>query len=197
MLSSSFSGLAALCLNLTLLPAVAAKLSGQLWHSFRDLGNPSGSFVTDPATGRTRQVSKEKSAKPWPDGSRFIQVEYSSTGSAGESRFTARRTADQSVLLDQSVDGDFNTVTPSPTGANRILARWGLNTYGKRSVVVWDFDALQLLFATPPSDAPDAIAWMPDGALLRLQRSGGISKLALGRAETPLGTASWPSRGCR
>lgn len=170
----------------------ATTLAGKVWHSFSDLGNPAGTFATDPNTGNSVRVQGQKYGVPWTDGTRYVSVDYTSNGTSGESRFTVRRTTDQSVLVDQSVAGDFNTITPSPTGANRILARWSENTYGRRSVIVWDFDSQKLLFATPASDAPDAIAWMPDGTLLRLQRSGSVSKLALGGAETPLGTASWP-----
>lgn len=172
--------------------AGAPQLPGRLWHSFSDLGHPGGTFTTNPNTGHSVRLQGQKHGVPWADGTRFVSVDYSSNGTSGESRFIVRSTADQRVLLDQVVDGDFNLITPAPAGANRILASWGENSYGPRSVVVWDFDARQLLFATPPSDTPDAFGWLPDGALLRVQRSGALSRVALGGAQTPLGSVSWP-----
>lgn len=188
------SRLLALALALALaVPAVAAQsLGGKVWHSFSDLGNPAGTFAMNPNTGESVRVQDHKHGIPWPDGTRVLSVDYTSGGSSGDTRFTVRRTADPSVLVDQTVDGDFSAVTPSPAGAGRILARWSQNTFGQRSVVVWDFEQQKLLFATPPSDMPDAIAWMPDGTLLRAQRSGAVSRITLGGAEAPLATVSWP-----
>jgi dipeptidyl aminopeptidase/acylaminoacyl peptidase len=170
----------------------ASTLTGRIWHAFSDLGNPSGTFTTNPRTGDSVRVQPQKNGIPWADGDRFLSASSSSTGASAETEFVVRRTADQAVLVNQVVDGDFDNITPSPAGTGRILASWGEKTFGKRSVVVWDFDLRKLLFATPPSDLPDAFAWMPDGTLLRAQRSGAVSRIALGGSEISLGAVNWP-----
>lgn len=173
-------------------PPAVAPLIGKVWHSFSDLGNPSGTFATDPNTGASTRIYDQKYGVPWSDGKQFINGEYVSQGSTGETRLTIRRVGDSSMLVDQLVDGDFSAITPSPSGGNRILAYWGTNASAQKSVVVWDFDARKLLFATPPSDTPDAVAWMPDGTVLRLQRSGSVSKVTLGGTQMLLTSVSWP-----
>lgn len=193
MLHIAVRGLTALCLSTSLSAAAAAELTGQLWHSFRDLGNPSGSFVTDPGTGRTRQVSREKWATPWPDGSRYLVRDYTSHGARGGETRLLVRSNDHAVLMDQLVDGYIaDDVRPSPRGTNQLIAMWGESLLKPRAAVVYDLDARRLLYVTPPSRTPDALSWLPDGSLLRVQPSGQISKVVIGGGEQPIAHVRWP-----
>lgn len=174
-------------------PGTAA-LPGTLWHSFRDLSNPEGTFALNPNSGQSLAVSSEKWGVPWPDGSRFIQRSYTSQGSTGDAtRLVVRKTRDGAVLTDQLVDGYVaDNVRPSPQGTHQILALWGASILGPRSAVVYDLDSQKLLYATPPSKRPDALSWLPDGSLLRVQAHGDISRVVLGGAERHLARVQWP-----
>lgn len=172
----------------------ASPLPGTLWHGYSDLDHPQGSFATDPNAGATRRISPDKGGTPWPDGSRYLTRDYRSQGSSGdETRIVVRRTSDQAVLIDQVVDGYVgDDVRPSPLGANRLLVMWGETILAPRGPVVYDLDARRLLYVTRPSKTPDALSWMPDGSLLRVQPSGQISQVVLGGAERPVAAVRWP-----
>jgi hypothetical protein len=174
--------------------SAAGPLSGTLWHAYSDLSNPQGSFATNPNSGQSRRISADKGAVPWPDGSRYLTRDYTSQGSGGdETRLVVRRISDQAVLMDQVVDGYIgDDVRPSPLGGNQILAMWGETIIEPRGAVVYDLNSRRLLYVTRPSKTPDALAWMPDGSLLRAQPSGRISRVALGGAEQPVGAVRWP-----
>lgn len=173
-------------------PDPPTTLTGNIWHSFSDLGNPAGTFVMNPNTGVSTAVQSEKWGVPSPDGSRFISNDYTSQGSSGETRLTVRKTDDKSLVVDQVVDGYIARLAPSPLATNQVLAYWGETTAAPRAAVVWDFSAQKVLFATPLSKTPDAVAWMPDGTLLRVQPSGGVSKVTPGGSEQQVATVSWP-----
>ncbi|MDR7270947.1 hypothetical protein J2X20_003605 [Pelomonas saccharophila] len=173
-------------------PEPPTTLAGNIWHSFSDLGNPDGTFVLNPNTGVSTTVQAQKWGRPWPDGSRFVNNDYDSQGSSGESRLTVRKTDDKAVVFDQVVDGYVTGIAPSPQSGSQVLAYWGENTTASRSAVVWDFGTQKVLYATPPSRTPDAVGWMPDGSLLRAQPSGSLSKVVVGGAEQPVATVSWP-----
>lgn len=172
----------------------AGALPGRIWHSYSDLSNPQGTFALDPNSGAALAVDAEKWGYPWPDGSRYLQRDYTSQGSSGdETRIVVRRTSDRAVLMDQVVDGYFGErVRPSPLGANRILAMWGETIFAPRGPIVYDLDTRRLLYATRPSKTPDALSWLPDGTLLRVRPTGEISKVVIGGAEQPIATIRWP-----
>lgn len=185
---------AVLASGLCLGGAAAASPVGSLWHSYSDLSNPEGTFATDVATGQTRRLAPQKWGTPWPDGSRILWRSHSSQGSRGdETRIVVRRADSQQVLADQVVDGYVgDDVRPAPTGSNAVLVQWGPALFDDRGPVVYDLDSRRLLYVTRPSPMPDALSWMPDGSLLRLQPSGQISRVVLGAAEQPLATVRWP-----
>lgn len=172
----------------------AGSLPGRLWHSYSDLSNPKGTFALNPNSGAAAAVDAEKGGDPWPDGSRFLQRDYTSQGSSGdETRIVVRRTADRAVLYDQVVDGYLGErVRPSPLGANRILAMWGETIFAPRGAIVYDLDSRRLLYATRPSKTPDLLSWLPDGSLLKVRPTGEISKVVIGGAEQRLATVRWP-----
>jgi hypothetical protein len=195
----TFARIAATLACMALLIAVAAvqaasALPGTLWHAFSDLSNPQGTFATDPNTGQSRRISAARGGSPWPDGSRYLTRDYTSQGSSGdETRLVVYRSSDQSVLMDQVIDGYIgDDVQPSPQGTNRILAMWGETIFEPRGAVAYDLDSRRLLYVTRPSKTPDALSWLPDGSLLRVQPSGQISKVVLGGAEQPVATVRWP-----
>lgn len=172
--------------------AAQAALPGTVWHSFSDLGNPQGTFALNPNSGAAIMVDGEKWRSPWPDGSRFIQRDHSSQG-GDETRLTVRRTSDRSVLVDQVVDGYLaSDVRASPLAAHQILASWGQSFFAPRGSIVYDFNTRKLLYATPPSKTPDALDWMPDGSLLRVQPSGEVSRVMPGRGEQRIAVLRWP-----
>ncbi|HEY0955306.1 MAG TPA: hypothetical protein VGE36_11145 [Roseateles sp.] len=187
------AGLAAVAL-LALAVQAAPSLSGKLWHSFSDLGNPPGTYALDLGSGQSPRVDPDKWGVPWPDGGRYLQRSYNSAGSSGDqTRLVVRRTGDRSVLADQLVDGYMNDrIQPSPLGANHILVSWGPSVISPRGPIVYDLDTQRLLYATRPGKTPDALSWMPDGTLLRVQPSGAISRVVLGGAEQPVATVRWP-----
>lgn len=172
----------------------AGPMPGMLWHSYRDLDNPQGTFATHPGTGQTRRVAPEKSGAPWPDGSLYLLRDYSSQGSSGdETHLIVRRSSDQATLFDQVVDGYIGEhARPSPLGRPQILVDWGETIFADRGPVVYDLQARRLLYVTRPSKTPDALSWMPDGSLLRVQPSGEISRIVLGGAEQRVATVRWP-----
>ena len=186
--------IALVCMAALTTAQAAAALAGTLWHSYSDLSNPQGTFATDPNTGQSRRVSAEKWGAPWPDGERLLWRDYTSQGSGGdETRIVVRRSADQAVLVDQVVDGYVgDDVRPSPRGGGQILVSWGETIFSARGPVVYDLDSRRLLYVTRPSKTPDALSWMPDGSLLRVQPSGLISKVVPGRAEQPVASVRWP-----
>jgi len=172
----------------------AGSMSGSLWHSYRDLSNPQGTFATNPNTGQTRRVAPEKSGAPWPDGSLYLLRDYSSQGSGGdETHLIVRRSSDQATLFDQVVDGYIGeNARPSPLGRYQILVDWGETIFADRAPVVYDLQSRRLVYVTRPSKTPDALSWMPDGSLLRVQPSGEISRIVLGGAEQRVTTVRWP-----
>lgn len=172
----------------------AGALSGSLWHSYRDLSNPQGTFATQPGTGQTRRVAPEKAGAPWPDGSLYLLRDYSSQGSSGdETHLIVRRSGDQATLFDQVVDGYIGeNARPSPLGRPQILTDWGETIFAERGPVVYDLQQRRLLYVTRPSKTPDALSWMPDGSLLRVQPSGEISRIVLGGAEQRIASVRWP-----
>lgn len=182
------------CLGLVMAAHGAGALPGTVWHSFSDLSNPQGTFALNPNSGASTMVDNAKWRSPWPDGSRFVQRDHSSQGAGGdETRLTVRRTSDHSVLMDQVVDGYVaDGVRPSPLGSNQILASWGKTVFAPRAAIVYDLDSRKLLYATQPSKTPDALSWMPDGSLLRVQPSGDISRVMPGRGEQRVATVRWP-----
>jgi hypothetical protein len=179
------------CMGAALAVQAAGALPGTLWHSFSDLDNAPGTFVSDPNSGVSAMADKGKWRVPWPDGSRFIQRDYDTD--RDQTRLTVRSTGDRRVLMDQVVDGFVgDAIRPSPSGANQILALWGQTILAPRAAVVYDLDARRLLYATAPSKTPDALSWMPDGSLLRVQPSGRISRVVPGGAEQAVATLRWP-----
>lgn len=172
--------------------AAQAALPGTIWHSFSDLGNPQGTFALNPNSGASVMVDDEKWRSPWPDGSRFIQRDHSSQG-GDETRLTVRSTRDRSVLADQVIDGYLaGDVRASPVAAHQILASWGKTVFAPRGAIVYDLNTQKLLYATQPSKTPDALSWMPDGSLLRVQPSGDISRVLPGRGEQRVAALRWP-----
>ncbi|KQV50782.1 hypothetical protein ASC95_15670 [Pelomonas sp. Root1217] len=172
----------------------AGALPGTLWHAYSDLNNPEGTFATNPGTGQSRWLTADPSGTPWPDGSRYLTRDYTSQGSGGDvTRLVVRRISDQAVLMDQAVDGYIGDhVRPSPRGGNQILVMWGESILEPRGPVVYDLDSRRLLYVTRPSRTPDALSWLPDGSLLRVQPSGQISRVVLGGAEQPVAAVRWP-----
>jgi Tol biopolymer transport system component len=120
--------------------------------------------------------------------------DYTSYGArGGETRLLVRRSSDHTVLMDLLVDGYVgDDVRPSPRGTNQVLMMWGEALLKPRAPVVYDLDTRRLLYVTQPGKTPDALSWLPDGSLLRVQPSGQISKVALGGAEQPVATVRWP-----
>jgi hypothetical protein len=171
-------------------PTPPSTLAGSLWHSFSDLNTPAGTYTMNPNTGVSTAIQADKWGVPWPDGSRFIGRTYDSTHD--ETRLTVRRTADKALLADQVVDGYVGLIIPSPVSANHVLAYWGETIFAPRGAVVWDIDAKKPLFSAAPSKTPDALSWLPDGTLLRVKPSGGVSKVVLGGAEQAVATLTWP-----
>lgn len=171
-----------------------AGLSGSVWHSYRDLSNPQGTFATHPDTGQTRRITPEEAGIPWPDGSLYLVRDYSSQGSSGdETHLVVRRSGDQAKLFDQVVDGYIGErVRPSPLAPTQILVDWGETIFAERGPVVYDLQSRRLLYVTRPSKTPDALSWMPDGSLLRVQPSGEISRVVPGGAEQRIATVRWP-----
>lgn len=172
----------------------AGELPGRFWHSFSDLDNAQGTFALDPNSGASVMVDAKKWRVPWPDGRRFIQRTYESSGTSGDqTRLTVRSAGDKHVLMDQVVDGYVGDgIRPSPLGSSQVLALWGRTILAPRAAIVYDFDSRRLLYATQPSKTPDALSWMPDGSLLRVQPSGAISRVVPGGAEQPVATVRWP-----
>lgn len=168
-------------------------LVGHIWHSFKDLGNPDGTFVMDPNTGVSISVQDEKWGVPWFDGSRFIHTDYNAEGTSDDTtRLVVRRTSDKAVVMDLLANGYVGHVVPSPLGSDQIMAQLGETIFTPRAVVVWDLGTQKLLFATEESDMVAALSWMPDGSLLRVRPSGTINKIVIGGEEQLIGTVSWP-----
>lgn len=181
------------CMTALGMAQAAGTLAGTLWHSYSD-SNPEGTFATNPNNGQSRRISSEPWGTPWPDGSRYLTRDYSSQGSGGDAtRLVVRRISDQAVLTDQVVDGYVgDVVRPSPRGGNQILVMWGETILEPRGPVVYDLDSRRLVYVTRPSKTPDALSWMPDGSLLRVQPSGQVSRVVPGGAEQPVAAVRWP-----
>jgi hypothetical protein len=173
-------------------PVTPAAPSGTVWHSFSDLGNPAGTFAMNASSGVSTTVQTEKWGMPWPDGSRFISNDYTSQGSTGVTQLKVRNTADKSLVTEQSVEGYIAHIEPSPQSTQQLLAYWGENSFAPRAAVVWDLQAQRVLYNTAPSRTPDALDWMPDGSLLRVQPSGAVTRVTIGGTEQPVATLAWP-----
>jgi len=174
-------------------PPPTAALAGSIWHSDSDISDTQGTFVSDLITGNPVKVDAQRWSVPSPDGSRVLHRAYTSQGSVGdETHVIVRRVSDGQVLTDLTVDGYVGDLSPSPKNADQVMTPWAESINDPRSNIVYDIAQQKLLFATPVSSRPDAISWLPDGAVLRVKASGEISKLVLGGAEQTLGTVVWP-----
>lgn len=174
-------------------PDLPPLLTGNIWHSFKDLDNPDGTFMMNPNTGVAISVQSRKWGIPWHDGSRFIDAEYNAADAPDDTtRVLVYKTSDKTLLMSQLLEGYLGHIVPSPLGNEQILAHWGETIFTPRAVIVWDMGTQKLLFSIAPSDMPDAVAWMPDGSLYRAQASGAISKITIGGGEQQIAKVSWP-----
>lgn len=174
-------------------PPPSAVVSGSLWSSDSNISNAQGTFVSDLVTGTSTKVDADTEAMPSADGSRLLRRDYTSDGSVGdETRITVVRTTDGQLVTDLTVEGYVGVLWPSPQAANIVLTRWAPSINEPRGTVAYDIEQRKVLFSTPASTRPDAVAWMPDGGLLRVKQSGEITKLALGGTEQAVRTLSWP-----
>ncbi|HEY0955305.1 MAG TPA: hypothetical protein VGE36_11140 [Roseateles sp.] len=174
-------------------PVAPTAAVGSVWHSDADIGDTQGTFVTRLDTGASTRVLAERWAVPSADGSRLLRRAYTSQGSTGdETRITVNRASDGQLLTDLVVDGYAGDLTPSPQNADLVMAPWAPSINGQRNTVVYDLAQRKLLYATQAAAKPDALSWLPDGAVLRVTATGEISKLVPGGQEQRLGTVAWP-----
>lgn len=174
-------------------PPAAVVPSGRLWSSDANVLDAQGTFVADLVAGTTVKVDSATESMPTWDGSELLRRAYTSNGSVGDvTRITAVRTSDGKLVTDLSVDGYAGQLRASPRAPHVVLTQWAPSIIEPRSVVVYDVDQQKLLFASPASARPEAVAWMPDGSLLRVKPSGQITKMPLGGTEQVVTTLTWP-----
>jgi hypothetical protein len=174
-------------------PPTGTVLAGSLWSSDSNISDTQGTFASDLITGTSTKVNADTEAVPTADGSRLLRRDYTSDGSVGDAtHITVVRATDGQLVTDLTVEGYVGTLWPSPQAANLVLTRWAPSINEPRSTVAYDIDQRKVLFSTPASARPDALAWTPDGGLLRVKQSGEITKLALGGAEQAVRTLAWP-----
>lgn len=175
----------------TPLPAPVA--AGRLWSSDTTVLDGQGTFVADLVAGTTVKVDTVSESVPSADGSELLRRAYTSNGSVGDvTRITSVRTADGKLVVDLTVDGYAGALLPSPIAPHVVLTRWAPSINEDRSAVVYDIDTQKVLFATSPSARPEAVAWLPDGQLLRVKPSGQVTRMALGGTEQAVATLTWP-----
>lgn len=166
---------------------------GTVWHAFSDLGNPRGTYALDARSGANAWVGKDEEIVPSADGNVLLQRDYTSNGSADNVTHVTARSRHGKLLVDHRMEGWLGPMKPSPRDANVVLAPWAESvTTPERRAMVYDLSRGKVLYATAEGRWHDVLSWLPDGSLLRVQRSGQISQVRPGAGEQPLGNVRWP-----
>ena len=158
-------------------------LSGVLWHGNYALDLVDGTQLAYLSGALPRVLNGDSAATPAPDGTRYGISDYDNRND--ETRLSIKRTSDGAVQFTRLYEGYLSSPQPSPAVASQLLVQYQDTPAAPRFYGVVDLASGNVIEVYP--DDTVAVAWLSDGRVVVLARSGAVGVGLPGATRTATG----------